>query len=86
MGHRAREEKEETINDLDDFDRAGGDNNDILCVSFYGISVRRLKEFLELHTSLTSEAVPGSPRSGHRKYTPRCNDVLNILYADSINT
>ena len=27
-----------------------------------------INDFIELHTSLTSEAVPGSPRSGHRKY------------------
>ena len=27
-----------------------------------------MDDFIELHTSLTSEAVPGSPRSGHRKY------------------
>jgi len=38
------------------------------CIWYNGISQSRLTEFLELHTSLTSEAVLGSPRSGHRKY------------------
>ena len=38
------------------------------CIWYNGISQSRLKEFLELHTSLTSEAVLRSPRFGHRKY------------------
>ena len=38
------------------------------CIWYNGISQSRLKEFLELHTSLTSEAVLRFPRFGHRKY------------------
>ena len=42
MGHRAREEKAETINDLGDFKCVGGGDPDLLHLQIHGISQQRL--------------------------------------------